>query len=188
MSNQQIDPELFTPRMPEVDFPLKLDDIFDKARKAAATVITPTKDESRHVVVVTPGRMVMLHPCPAPGTMNLQAVESVEKLMPSKNQRNVAVIAYTELKALRADVVKTIPFYGLLTGLAYIGHAVWVFEGHSSALAAGCREAELLIADCDMVPFLAGDWMRTASSVMRRALIFAHDRATFSLRRLYPGN
>ena len=62
MSNQQIDPELFTPRMPEVDFPLKLDDIFDKAHKAAATVITPTKDENRHVVVVTPGRMVMLHP------------------------------------------------------------------------------------------------------------------------------
>jgi len=186
MSNQEIDPELFKPRMPEVDFPLKLEDIFDKARKAAATVIPPTKDENRHVVVVTPGRMVMLHPCPAPGTMNLQAVESVEKLMPSKNQRNVAVIAYTELKALRADLLKTIPFYGFLTGLAYIGHAVWVFEGHSSALAAGCREADLLIADCEMVPFLAGDWMRTASYVMRRALIFAHDRATFSLCRLYP--
>ena len=133
-----------------------------------------------------PGRMVMLHPCPAPGTMNQQAVESVEKLMPSKTQRNVAVIAYTELNALQADLLKTIPFYGLLTGMAYIGHAVWVFEGHSSALAAGCREADLLIADCEMAPFLAGDWMTTACSVMRRKLIFAHDRATFSLRRLYP--
>jgi len=187
MSNEEVDPELFKPRMPEVDFPPKLEDIFDKARKAAAEDTAPTKGKNRQVVVVTPGRTVMLHPCPAPGTMSQQAVESVEKLMPSKTQRNVAVIAYTELKALRADVVKAIPFYGLLTGLAYIGHAVWVFEGHSSALASGCREADLLIADCEMVPFLTGDWMRTASSVMRRALIFAHDRATFSLRRLYPG-
>ena len=187
MSKEEVDPGLFKPRMPEVDFPAKLEDIFDKARKAAAADTTPAKGKNRHVVVVTPGRMIMLHPCPAPGTMDQQAVESVEKLMPSKTQRNVSVIAYTELKALRADVVKTIPFYGLLTGLAYIGHAVWVFEGHSSALAAGCREADLLIADCEMVPFLASDWMRTASSVMRRALIFAHDRATFSLRRLYPG-
>ena len=187
MSKEEVDPGLFKPRMPEVDFPAKLEDIFDKARKAAAEDTTPTKGKNRQVVVVTPGRMVMLHPCPAPGTMNPQAVESVEKLMPSKTRRNVAVIAYTELKALRADVVKTIPFYGLLTGLAYIGHAVWVFEGHSSALAAGCRDADLLIADCEMVPFLAGDWITTASSVMRRALIFVHDRATFSLRRLYPG-
>ena len=186
MSKEEVDPGLFKPRMPEVDFPAKLEDTFEKARKVAAEDTTPAKDKNRNVIVVTPGRMVMLHPCPAPGTMNPQAVESVEKLMPSKIRRNVAVIAYTELKALRADVVKTIPFYGLLTGLAYIGHAVWVFEGHSSALAAGCREADLLIADCEMAPFLAGDWMTTACSVMRRKLIFAHDRATFSLRRLYP--
>jgi len=124
MSNQEVDPDLFIPRMPEVDFPPKLEEIFDKARKAAAAAdTTPAQSRNRHVVVITPGRMVMLRPCPAPGTMNLQAVESVEKLMPSKTPCNVAVIAYTELKALRADVLKTIPFYGLLTGLAYIGHA-----------------------------------------------------------------
>jgi len=186
MSNHEGVSDLFKPRMPEVDFPPKLEDIFEKARKAGAADISPTQGENRHVIIVTPGRMVMLHPCPPPGTMNPQAVESVEKLMPSKTKRNVAVIAYTELKALRADVLKTIPFYGLLTGLAYVGHAVWVFEGHSSALAAGCREAELLIVDCEMVPFLAGDWMTTAAAVMRRALIFAHDRPTFSLRRIHP--
>ena len=77
--------------------------------------------------------------------MNKQVVESVEKLLPSETKHNIAAIAYTELNALRADLGKTIPFYGLLTGLAYIGHSAWVFEGHSSALAPGCREAELLI-------------------------------------------
>src|SRR6266516_677247 len=186
MSNQEVDPDLFKPLMPEVGFPAKLEDIFEKARKAAAADTTPAKGKNRNVIVVTPGRMVMLHPCPAPGTMNPQAVESVEKLMPSKTRRNVAVIAYTELNALQADLLKTIPFYGLLTGLAYIGHSVWVFEGHSSALAPGCREADLLVVDEKMIPFLNNEWIMIASAVMRRPLIFAHDRATFSLRKLYP--
>lgn len=184
MSNQDID--LFEPRMPEVDVPPRLDEIFDKARKAAAEVTMPTGGTNRHVVVVTPGRMVMLHPCPVPGTMNQQAVESVEKLLPSTTKRNIAAIAYTELAALRANLGKAIPFYGLLTGLAYIGHAVWVFEGHASVLAPGCREAELLIVDEKMIPFLNRDWLVIVSAVMRRPQIFAHERATFSLRRLHP--
>jgi len=43
--------------------------------------------------------------------MNSQTVES------SKIKRNIAAIAYTELSALRADIGKAVPFYGLLTGL-----------------------------------------------------------------------
>ena len=186
MNNQNANPQLFEPRMPEVDFPPGLEASFDRARKAAAEDSMPGKGINRCVAMVTPGRMVMLHPCAARGTLNPKAVEAVEKIISSKTKRQVAVIAYTELKAPRADLMKTIPFFGLLTGLAYIGHVVWVFEGHSSALAAGCREADLLIVDGQMVPFLVSDWIATASKVMRRPLIFAHDRATFSLRRLYP--
>lgn len=186
MSSKYIDPQIFQPHMPDVDGPPNIEEIFDKARKAAAEDTTPTKGKNRHVVVVTPGRMLMLQPCPAPGMMNKQAVESVEKIMSSKTKRNVAVIAYTQLDALQAGLAQAIPFFGLLMGLAYIGHSVWAFEGHPSALAAGCREADLLIADNQMVPFLDSDWIATASGAMRRPLIFAHERATFSLRRLYP--
>ena len=171
--------------MLKVDFPPRIEASFERARQAAANAM-PGKANHRCVAVVTPGRMVMLHPCAAPGTMAPTAVALVEKIFSSQTKRQVAVIAYTELAALRADLMKTIPFFGLLTGLAYIGHAVWVFEGHSSALAAGCREAELLIVDGHMMPFLVGDWLVTASKVMRRPLVFAHDRATFSLRRLHP--
>jgi hypothetical protein len=60
-----------------------------------------------------------------------------EKLFGVK--RNIAAIAYTELSGLRSDISKTIPFFGILLGFAYIGHAVWIFEGHGSALVAGCR-------------------------------------------------
>jgi len=186
MSNPDIDPQIFQPRMPEVDFPPDLDEIFKKARRAAAGETPPPNSKCRHVVVVTPGRMVMMHPCAEPGAMSPTAVESVEKLLPSSTKRQVAAIAYTELNALRADLMKTIPFFGMLTGMAYIGHSVWVFEGHSSALPPGCREADLLIVDEQMIPFLAHDWIATASKVMRKALIYEHHRPTFSLRRIFP--
>ena len=72
------------------------------------------------------------------------------------------------------------PFLGLLLGLAYIGHSVWIFEGHPSALAAGCRNADVLIVDGDMVPHLQEDWTAVASSVMRHREIYVHDRASSS--------
>jgi len=186
MPNPDVDPTIFEPHMPEVDFPPTLEDIFAKARRVGDGELKPPNNDGRHVAVVTPGRMVMMHPCAAPGTMSPTAVESVEKLLPSSTKRRVAVIAYTELTALKADVKKTIPFFGLLTGLAYVGHSVWVFEGHSSALAAGCREADVLILDELMIPHLASDWIRTVSRVMKRPLIYKHERSTFSLRKIAP--
>src|SRR5260221_1680085 len=121
--------------MPEVDTPPNLEEIFAKARRVGTGQLAPPTSKCRHTAVVTPGRMVMMHPCPEPGAMSPTAVESVEKLVSSSIKRQVAVIAYTELTALREDLMKTIPFFGLLTGMTYIGHSVWVFEGHSSALA-----------------------------------------------------
>jgi len=46
---------------------------------------------------------------------------------------------------------------------------VWVFEGHPSALAQGCRDADLLLVDSGMLPELERnpDWQATAEQVMR---------------------
>lgn len=186
MSPHAFDPNLFDPCMPEVETPPNLAVTFDSARKAASEDLMPARGKNRHVVIVTPGRMLMLQPCPAPGKLNHTAVESVEKIMSSKTRRNVAVIAYTEQTALQTDLAKTIPFFGLLVGLSYIGHSVWVFEGHPSALTAGCREADLLLADGEMVPFLQSGWIEVAAAAMRRPLIFSYERATRELHKLYP--
>jgi hypothetical protein len=185
-SSDEIDPQIFLPRMPQVDMPAGLEEIFAKARKVGRGEVAPPNSKCRHVAVVTPGRLIMMHPCPEPGTMPGPVVESVEKLLPSSKPKNVAVIAYTDLTALRADVKRTIPFYGMLTGMAYVGHAVWVFEGHSSALAPGCREADLLIVDELMIPFLVSDWTTTACAVMRHPLIYQHERSSFSLKKIVP--
>jgi hypothetical protein len=171
-------------RMPDVDELPNIEEVFDKARSAAAGQGEPPPGVSgRHVVIVTPGRMLMFHPCPPPGSMPKKQVASMEAMISPKVKRNIAAIAYTELGAV-TEAPTTIPFFGILMGLAYIGHSVWIFEGHSSALAAGCKDADVLIVDSSMVPFLRNDWAPAASGAMRRAEIYLHDRATYSLRKI----
>jgi hypothetical protein len=161
-------------RMPDVDESPDIEEVFAKARRQSGD----------QVVIVTPGRIFMFQPCPARGSMSPDKVASIEQMMPSTVKRNVAAIAYTELGGLVKDASKTIPFLGMLLGLAYIGHAVWVFEGHPSALAAGCRDADVLIVDSAMVPHLQNDWVAIATGAMKRPEIYAHDRATYSLRKV----
>ena len=174
--------DLFEPRMPDVDTPANIEDIFAEARKAACRE-SATEREPRQVVVVTPGRMLMLQPCASPGTMPKNEVSQIEKMASSKVKRKIAVIGYTELRAVTSDLARAIPFFGLLSGMAYVGHSVWVFEGHQSALAAGCRDADLLIVDSAMVPHLAPDWQKVASTQKPSLQIYVHDRATRGLRR-----
>jgi hypothetical protein len=175
-------------RMPDVDVLDDIDALFDKARQAAREEgerpPEPPATPGRYVIIVTPGRMLKCQPCPAPGSMADASVQGVERMIPSTVKRNIAAIAYTELEALQKDAGRAIPFLGFLLGFAYIGHAVWVFEGHSSALAAGCRDADLLLVDSAMLPFLQPDWAAVASKAMRRPEIYIHDRASYSLKKL----
>jgi hypothetical protein len=69
-----------------------------------------------------------------------------------------------------------IPFLGYLMGMAFDGHSVLVFEGHPSALKAGCQNSDLLIVDEAMTDYLQENWVLEASAVMRnpRILLFGH--------------
>jgi len=176
-------PDLFEPHMPEVDPPSHIHRVFDQARKSAAAE-HGEGDSSRRVVLVTPGRMLMLQPCPLPGSMPANVVTQIERLVSPKVKRKIAVIAYTELKAITTGLPKAIPFFGMLVGMAYIGHSVWIFEGHPSALAAGCKEADVLIVDSGMVPHLPSDWQTLASSEAPKLEIYIHDRTNHSLRKV----
>ena len=172
-------------RMPEVDELPNIEEVFAKARKAAAGEgEQPPGQPGQHVIIVTPGRMLMFQPCPPPGSMPHGQVASIQQMISPEVKRHIAAIAYTELSALTSDISKTIPFWGFLLGFAYIGHVVWVFEGHPSAMVAGCRDADVLIVDSGMVAHLQKDWGATASGVMRRPEIYMHDRATYSLRKV----
>jgi hypothetical protein len=180
------DQDLFQPRMPEVDViaPEVTAAVFNTARKTASgeNKLPGAGEVDRHVILVTPGRMLMQVPCPPAGSMPLDQVAPMERMFPGGVKRNIAVIAYTGIKAVQADLAKAIPFMGLLLGFAYIGHAVWVFEGHPAALAAGCQDADLLLVDGGMLPYLPEDWPQTAAGAMHHREIYVHDRATFQLK------
>ncbi len=177
------DDGVLSPRMPQVDEPQTLAAVFDKARSVAVGAGQFGDAAQRYVVIVTPGRFLMQQLCPQPGSMPEQQVAAIRKMIVPERKHGIAAISYTELAAIRKDISKAIPFIGMLSGLAYVGHAVWVFEGHPSALEHGCRNADILLVDGGMLPFLAPDWQAAASRIMNRPEIYIHDRATFQLRR-----
>jgi hypothetical protein len=170
--------------MPPVEIPDNIEQVFEAARRLALGATRPLNSPpaNRNLILVTPGRMIIQHPCPPNGSVPQEQIAPITALLPPDPRRNVAVIAYTQLEALRADVAQAIPFAGLLAAFAYIGHNVWVFEGHVSALAAGLRQADLLIVDSGMLPYLAPHWREAANAVMRHAEVYIHDRETYSLK------
>ena len=173
----------FEPHMPDVDLRPAIDEIFALARKKASG-----EDGPRGVVIVRPDRGLLMLP-PPPESPELAAnAEGLRGMIPPEVKRGIAVIAntgYTMAKQAAPpslpDSGRAIPFLGMLIGFSYIGHAVWLFEGHASAIAAGCRDADVLLVDSAMLPFLADGWEKTAAEVMRNANIVVHDRKTFRL-------
>ena len=169
------------PQMPDVAPVGDIEEVFAQVRKTASGEGGP-----RGLVLVRPDRRLLLMPALEASPKLTEMAAGMERLIPSDVKRNVAVIADTGFaggaKPDLAQASKAIPFLGLLTGLNYIGHSLWVFEGHSSALAAGLRDADVLIVDSGMAPHLEKGWQETAAAVMRNANILLHDRASFKLR------
>jgi len=158
--------------------------VFETARSAAAGK-GPGGQQKRQLVLVTPDRQYMLIPCAPASSLSPDLVASAEKMLSSRVERNIAVIALTEFKPISLQAAaQAVPFLGILMGFASIGHSVWIFEGHASALEAGCRDADVLIVDGGMVPHLTEEWEQVAAGAMRKPEIYVHDRATYSLRKI----
>lgn len=161
---------LFTAHMPEVDIRPDIESVFSKAR-AAAEANQEGQDglSRRQVIIVTPGRLLIGKDCPIPAELNEKELKVLASLAPPQPPRQIAVIAYTLLEALKTDLRQAIPFIDYLLGFGTLGHSVWVFEGHASALAAGCRSVDMLLVDSAMLPELEKfqDWRSTALDAMR---------------------
>lgn len=174
-------PDIFEPHMPGVYVMPDMDAVFRGARERFRG---GGGGEGRAVAIVQPDRTVAHLPCPPPGTMSGEAVRTSEALMPPEPPLDISVVSYTLSEALARDETMTrcIPFLGLLAGFAYVGHSVLVFEGHPTAFESGVRDADVLIVDSGMLPFIQGDWGGVAFRVMRPgAKVFVHRRETFTL-------
>ncbi len=151
----------FTPRMPVVDDVPDIAERFAAARRAVVGGIEALpgyEADQRYVILLTPGRMLMEQPCPKPGTISPELIAGIEQITPAVPSLNIAAIALTDIQAVLTNVGQAIPFFGYLLGLCYVGHNVLVFEGHPSALTAGVADAQLVIVDGAMIPFLQANW------------------------------
>ena len=165
------DKDLFTPRIPEVDVRPEIGAIFSRARAAAAqTYIGEDGIERRQVIIITPGRLLVAKGSPLVDEIPVELLTLLSELVPPQPFINIAVLAYTYLDALKVDIRRAIPFFDFLLGLTALGHTVWIFEGHTSALSAGCMEADLLLVDSGLLPALEAhnpDWRTQALQAMR---------------------
>jgi hypothetical protein len=182
VSHPRSAPRTRTVHMPEVEERAGLDEYFATVRRTAAG-----KGEGEGLVIVKPDRTLMVMPRMAKSAEIEKMADTMRSVVPDTAQRNIAAIAFTVFQTGPdgmsgiEQVGKAIPFFGMLVGLSYIGHAVWVFEGHPTALAVGCRDADFLIVDGAMRPFLEKGWELRAQAVMRNANIVVHNRANFTL-------
>jgi hypothetical protein len=156
-------------------------DRFDKARAQAA--------RGNLVVVREDGQWLLLPALPRT-SVKPEMVAAIERMIPSTTKRNVAVIADTSWATSAAPSIQianqAIPFFGLLMGIATVGHSVWTFDGEVNLVNAGCREADVLIVDSASVPLMPADWAIEAEKVMRNPQILVHDRNSYQLRSFQP--
>lgn len=175
------------PRMPEVDrlAPERLESVFHLAF---------TQPSSSGVVIVTSGRLQAEMALPQNASLPSDLAESGKKLASdlfgAARNLHVLVISYAPTDALTADesvmrLAECIPFLGILLALGSAGHRIVVFEGHPSALPIAARDADVLLVDDGMAPFLQSDWQAVARKAMKpEARILVHRRSDYQLTEL----
>ncbi len=179
----------FDPRMPDVDVRADAAAAFAKARAKVSG-----QSEGFRIAIVRPDRVVLFFPLPPPPPQTSQMAKQLAAVIPSDRGRNIAVVSSTEFTmsgngtpTTLQEANSAIPFIGILCGLAYLGHRIWIFEGHSSALRLGLEQSEIVIVDSGMIPFLQPDWMQVArSAIQDDPRIFIHDRKSYRLSSAFP--
>ncbi|HEY0726064.1 MAG TPA: hypothetical protein VGD41_19150, partial [Pyrinomonadaceae bacterium] len=174
--------DIFQPYRMGVELFSDMDEFFRFARERTFADAKELANEQRAISIVTPGRLVMVDPCPAPNSVPEEEVAPIRELMPPDPPKKIAVIGHTAIEALVKDIDKAIPFRGFLLGWAYLGHDVLVFEGHPSAFAAGVRDCDVLLVDSGRVAFLPLNWRDIAKRLMKPGgLVLVHDRSSYKL-------
>jgi hypothetical protein len=153
---------------------------FDAVREKAA---------GSSIAIVRPDGRVLLLAAQTKANASPEMLAAIERMLPSSVKRNVAVIADTTWTMQGAPDLRTageaIPFLGILIGFSTIGHAVWIFESANVlALVAGCRLADVLIADSRRLTKLPPSWHEPVRKAMRHPQILVHDFATRTLQKL----
>jgi hypothetical protein len=158
-----------------IEFP-GIETFFAKIRRQAAG--------HRGVSLVRADQVVYNLPAPPQGSISPQMVEGVNSVVSSEQIRNIAAVAAADALAgdpskppTLPDVARQVPFFGLLIGFAYVGHAVWIFEAIPAMMPSGCEDADILIVDSNAIATLPEGWVEDAGAIMRNPNILVYDRS-----------
>lgn len=132
---------------------------------------------NRRLVMITPKREIKTSTnLPPKDTLPQEFIAHLESIAPSTEQWLIVAIGMTDYDALQVDAYQCIPFLGTLEGFVQLGHAVILFEGHANALAEVCENADLLLVDEKMIPFMKAEWLQVTLNVMRNDYIIRINR------------
>jgi hypothetical protein len=152
-----------------------IETFFAKVRRQAAA--------NRGVSLVRADQSHFILRAPPPGSIKPEMVAGVKSVIDSEQPRNIAALAAADALAgdpskppTLPDVARHVPFFGLLVGLAYVGHAVWIFEPVPTMLTPGFEEADVLIVDSNAIATLPSGWAEDAALIMRNPNILVYDR------------
>jgi hypothetical protein len=168
--------------MPKVDEYHDLREVFATARAISAGTegVGGPGAVGRSVAVVTPGRLVLSVGCPPASAISAEMLGGIRQLVPEHPKQQITVIANNDVVAANVFTAREanglIPFFGYLLGMAADGHTVVVFEGHPSALSAGCEGATLLLVDGGIAGWLQADWTAVAMAAMRVPVVVLFGR------------
>lgn len=166
-------------------------DTSEDVRQASEKVFQAVREQAARgsIAIVRPDRRVLRLEAQAKANVSPAMLAAIERMLPSSVKRNVAVIADTGWTMQESTDLRTageaIPFLGSLIGFSMIGHAVWIFDSTNVlTLVAGCRLADVLIADSRSVAKLPASWHETVRKAMRNPQILVHDFVTSQLQKL----
>jgi hypothetical protein len=142
----------------------------------------------KYLGIVRPDRTYLLIAPPPKDSMPPQIVQAMEKMVPPRPPRHIGVIADTYFAwnagggvPSLAETGQAIPFFGMLLGMACIGHSVCVFPGTEDSLVSCCKGTDLVIVDKAQIPSLSADWKMVLGAAMRSRNIVVHDQTSFKL-------
>ncbi len=148
----------------------------------------------RWVVIIAPNGSLVNVPVPPQGEADQSLIRDVRSALAPENE-SVTGLAITAINCTMGvqrlarsfhKMLALVPNLSYLVGAAYLGNTVVSFEGHPDAFPVGCDDADMLILDDGMIPFLRPDWAAIALKKLRqpRILLFGRDGRLSKLTRL----
>jgi hypothetical protein len=168
-------------RMPNVSPNRDIGRCFAEARRLSAG-----RNGLRWVVIIAPDGTLIKVPVPPPAEADQSLLRDVRAALSPEGGEAVTGLTITSInntggiqKRGRSffQILELIPNLSYLVGAACLGNTLVAFEGADDVFPAGVADADVLVVDDGMVPFLRPDWAAIALKELRelRILQFGRD-------------